>query len=696
MFSKIPDKINYYCLHLLLAGVPLLFYINLENPFTIVKWTFFRVILFIMITAWILKKINDEKICFFKIKAFIPFTVFIFFCCISYGLTCAAGLNYIAAEPFWNIISMMVFFYITFEYYLKNPLKDHLKTAFFVFFIVALYGIGQHFGLDFFRWEQYSPNFESISTIGNSNLLGLFLNLSLPFTVIYGSTFPSVKMKVLSVFSAVSILLCLYFTYARGSLVAFFISLPFWFIFLKGEKTGIKLKTIAIVLTVILLFLIFFSVISKGFLLPEIAKFTDTSSIQVRFFLWKAALRIIRDNPLTGKGFNTYSYYYLPYRYDEPGVNRDRLAYAENSHNEFLDTAVSIGIPGLLSFVFFLFLLFRGGWRSLKKLSDEEKPVMKACLLSILLYLININTVFSEISSQLFFWYFSAIILVFEMKSLRVLPKEYNFKFFAKNSHLKTILTVFLIIFCFFFIWRSFYPLRAELHISQGKTAREKGNYEEAVNHISEALRLEPCKWQYWVDMAKTLESNLEGTSSKKNLIIDSAIMSYNNAIELNPLHPYTYADLGRLYSTQSSLLGPEYMDKSIEEYEKALALDPYNIIFYNDLGTTFAIKGDLKSAIATYKKSLEIFPQAKTFTALGRILIDDGNLNEAFIVLSKSLAIDPQRGETYFNLACLYFEDNKDEAFAMVDKAFYLSPESSETGRLWLELVREGKIKNR
>jgi len=689
MFSKIPDKINYYCLHLLLAGVPLLFYINLENPFTVVKWTFFRVILFIMITAWILKKINDEKICFLKINTFIPFTVFILFSCISYSITCIAGLGNIAAEPFWNIISMMVFFYVTFEYYLKNPFKDHLKTAFFVFFIVALYGICQHFGLDFFRWEQSSPNFESISTIGNSNLLGLFLNLSLPFTVIFGLSFPSGKMKVFSVFSAVSILLCLYFTYARGSIVTFFISLPFWVIFLKGEKTGIKLKTIAIVLTVILLFLIFFSVISKNFLLPEIAKFTDTSSIQVRIFLWKAALRIIRDNPLTGTGFNTYSYYYLPYRYDEPAVNRDRLAYAENSHNEFLDTAVSIGIPGFLSFIFFLFFLFRGGIRSLKNLSHEEKPVMKACLLSILLYLININTVFSEISSQLFFWYFSAIILAFEMKSLQVLPKEYNLKIFAKNSHLKTILTVFLIIFCFFFIWKSFYPLRAELYIYQGKTAREDGNFKEALNYISKALILEPYKWQYWVDMAKTFESALDGTSGEKDLL-DNAIKSYNNAIELNPLHPYTYADLGRLYSTQSSVLGPEYMDKSIEEYEKAVALDPYNIIFYNDLGTTYLIKGDFDEAIRYYERSIEILPDSRAYSMLGKTLMNKGNLHMAEKVLNRAIELNSKGGEAYFLLAYLYlYEDKKAQAFTMADKAFYLEPYSPETGNLWLKLVR-------
>ena len=688
--TSISDKVLYWTIHILILGVPLSFYINMENPFTPVKWTLFRAVLFIMIAAWLIGKIWKEEFVFYKLKSFIPLIIFIFFCTLSHIQTFLTGMSYVSAGPFYNQISMIVFFYISFDYCVNNFSESHLRTVMISFFLVAFYGVIQHFGLDLFRWEQSSPHFESISTIGNSNLLGLFLNLSLPFTVVYGISRASAAEKCFFALSALLTLSALYFTYSRGAILALIISLPLWFFILKGEKKIRLNKKSAAVFLVIFAVLLSVIVFYGDTVCREAVKFSDLSSIRVRVFLWKAAFRIIRDNPLIGTGFDTYSYYYLPYRYDEPFLNRNRLAYAENSHNDFLDMAVSAGLFSLFAFLSFLFLIIYGAFLNFSRLFQEEKIIMKASLLSVFLYLININTVFSEISSQLFFWYFLSVILSLQIKNTSSFPSiTCSSGFFKKFPRMKAVFLIFIIVLTFVFQWRNLYPLRANYLLHSGQEAKDRGDWEEAIKYTSDALSFEPYNWKYWVAMAKTCEGALEVTSSKKELI-DTAIMSYNNAIELNPLHSYTYADLGRLYSIQSSILGREYLEKSIEEYEKAAMLDPYNVILINDLGTTYLLKGDYDEAISCYERSIEILPEGHTYSKLGKALMDRGDLAGSENALNKAVELDPKLGEAYFYLAYLYsYEDKKSRAFTMIDKAFYLEPENPVTGQLWLEIAR-------
>jgi putative inorganic carbon (HCO3(-)) transporter len=684
---KIPvtiSNIKSLCIHLLIAGVPLLFYIKHENPFLHIKWTYFRIILLFMIFISFIEIIKKEKIVIYNIKINIPVVLFIFFASLSYCYTFNRGMNFVADTGYWNIISMVIFFSIIVNYYLSEPVIYHIKTAIIVFSIISLYGICQQFGLDYYEWIQKSSNFESISTIGNSNLLGLFLNIAFPLPLIYGINSRNRLEKILYFLSSILILICLYFTYSRGSILAFAVSLPFWLIIFKN-----KIKKILIYLLIITILLMSAGILYREKFMPEIKKFSEIEPVKVRIFLWEAAVNILIEHPL-GTGFNTYTYYYLQYREDEPLVNRSRLASAENSHNEFLDIAVSTGLPGLISFVIFTGMIIIGGFRSLSKLSDESKTIMTGSLMCLISYIINLNTVFSEISSQMFFWFFLGVILSEQLKAENNSDKKiYSIK---KITGIKYFFIFFLLIITIFLQWKSFLPFLAESYIQDGQEAADKGNFKEATGKITEALKLESQNWDYWLTMAKTFESALNKMPENKELA-EGAILAYKTSINLNPLNPYPHADLGRLYSIYSNISGHDSMNKSIEEYKSALALDPFNIFFYNDLGTTYLRKGDLENAISCYRRSLEIFKGSSTYNMLGRALSEKGDLNEAEECFKKSIELDSNSGDAYFNLALLYIKkDKKHDALKCLDRAFYLEPKNSEIGHMWWETVKGEK----
>jgi len=676
---KIPvTVIKSLCIHLIIAGVPLLFYINQENPFLLIKWTYFRIILLFMIFISFIEAIKKEEIVIYNTKINIPVLVFILFASMSYSCTFSTGMNFVSLTGYWNIICMIIFFSITVNYYITEQSAYHMKTAIIVFSVISIYGICQQFGLDYYEWIQKSSNFESISTIGNSNLLGLFLNIAFPLPVVYGINSRTIRGKILYFLSSMLILICLYFTYCRGSILALLLSLPFWLLIFR-----VKIKRILIYLLIIIIPLMGTGILYRETFMPEIKKFTHIESIQVRIFLWKTAVKMIIEHPF-GTGFNSYTYYYLKYREGEPQVNRNRLACAENSHNEFLDIAISTGLPGLLSFVMFTGMIIIGGFRKLPELSGESKTIMTGSLLCLIAYIINLNTVFSEISSQIFFWFFLGIVLAEQIKN-NGNRKIYSLK---KIAPVKNIFIFCLLILTVFLQWKSMLPFLAESYMHAGQEEMEKGNFKEATDKITEALNMAPQNWDYWLTMAKTFEGALNKMPENKELA-EGAILAYKTSINLNPLNPYPHADLGRLYSIHSNIAGKNSMDMSIEEYEYAIKLDPFNMFFYNDMGTTYLLKGDIDNAIYCYRRSLEIFKGSSTYNMLGRALYKKGEFKEAEECFKKSIELGSNSGDPYFNLALLCIKKGKKhDAFKYLDRAFYLEPQNSDIGRAWLEAV--------
>ncbi len=81
--------------------------------------------------------------------------------------------------------------------------------------------------------------------------------------------------------------------------------------------------------------------------LPNLAA-RDEESVNGRYDIWSSALYIVHDYPLTGVGMNMFRDQAVRKKYPAPGYLKPVLPHA---HNEFLQVATDLGLPGLALFI---------------------------------------------------------------------------------------------------------------------------------------------------------------------------------------------------------------------------------------------------------------------------------------------------------------------------------------------------------
>ena len=109
-----------------------------------------------------------------------------------------------------------------------------------------------------------------------------------------------------------------------------------------------------------------------------------------RISIWKSSAAMIRDHPWTGTGWGTFRSAYPMYRRDYffKGV--------VFAHNDYLQIAAGIGIPGLFFFLAFVLMVFREGWRVIRSGARDlwalAMPGVLAALFALLLHeLVDFN-----------------------------------------------------------------------------------------------------------------------------------------------------------------------------------------------------------------------------------------------------------------------------------------------------------------
>ena len=82
-------------------------------------------------------------------------------------------------------------------------------------------------------------------------------------------------------------------------------------------------------------------------------------------------------------------------------------------------------------------------------------------------------------------------------------------------------------------------------------------------------------------------------------------------------------------------------------------------------------MRGNLDTAIALYKKSLELQPTAEAHTFLGWTYSFQGRLNDAIAECRRAIALDPEFGNPYNDIGAYYIEMQRfDEAIPWLKKA--------------------------
>jgi len=302
----------------------------------------------------------------------------------------------------------LAFIAYVFAYLIARNVKQIEKSLFPIVtmtsVLVAIYGILQFYKLDPVPIDLYALEWvgKAFSTMGNPNFLGSYLVLSIPMPIyLYFN-----KGKKLGLIAYCILFLALLTTRTRGAWIGTFISLIAFIVlyFFRSGIRKIEWKKILIVFLASITMILFFILTSGSeFFTRFFSVFEDLSVIvkqeesaylsgSTRVYIWEKVVELIKMRPFFGFGLDTM---YIALESNFRGqIIGDLGKYVnwDKAHNEYLNIAVSSGIPSLLAYFGFLFFALKKGIKKMK-FHKAYVPLLAAIIGYLVQAIFNIQVV---------------------------------------------------------------------------------------------------------------------------------------------------------------------------------------------------------------------------------------------------------------------------------------------------------------
>ncbi|MCD6309732.1 MAG: O-antigen ligase family protein [Candidatus Eremiobacteraeota bacterium] len=611
--------------------IPLAFLPNIDDAFVLPK----RFLLYSFVVLLLLESVFSRQEEGEGIAVDLPNLLAIALV-IFVGLATWLSPNPLLGQFYVLDIFCLVLLFIFFRSYLdRESIRNSTFWLVLAGVITSFYALGQHLGWDPVIWIQHDlVRSRSIGTMGNPDFLAGLLALILPLALAITFTTGEKWKERLGFIAVGIIMLAGLLTYCRGGWLAMAAGILVFFLLsgkniLKNNSQKI-ITVIVIIVTVFLSALVYESVFHKG---SEkitgriISAFGDDRSVSARKYLWKTAVHLVRERPLLGWGPEYFPFGSLRFRYLEPVDLRYRLALPESAHNDYLDLAVSCGIPALFLFLGIIFMSVRATIPRIKGVGGER--IFYSGMLGALMgFSVHVFFVYSTLGLLLPFWFVVASCLSSGPGSKKLSSVIYRVS--------SAVFLLFFLIVLFFL----FKNIQADFIFKTGNNLVGEGRTKEAVIHFERASFIYPFKPAYFRIKGKALEGMLRKKFDLE--LAKRSIQAYEKVINLTPDDPFAYADLGRLCSFLANMNVPAMRQYAIDNYKIALSLDPYNNYFHNDIANVYLDDKDYDRALDHYNRSIELYPyDSKAYTNIGICYKRMGKYREAEKYFKKALELD-------------------------------------------------------
>ena len=494
--------------------------------------------------------------------------------------------------------------------------------------LIAVYGILQHYGIDFVRWEIKNS---ALSTLGRRNFAGEYLVMILPWTLF---CFLTVKksQKPFYLLTFLLLLFHLFLTFTRASWIGFCFSM----ILLAFVLLKFNLKPIIKITIALFVFFLAFSSYAGVFQFEQ-------GTLKSRLLIWKSTVELIKQKPFSGHGTGNFELAYYKLASEKEGVFIPQNQRIEKAHNEFLEIAAENGIIGLGLFLLFIFMIFKIGWRILNAGSEKNSEKFASVFAIAGIFGILVNSLASfplQTGSGCFFFFINCGILsrfYFTVSGQKPLEKKFSYPgvlFLCMASICAVIVFSFAALF-------SSYSLKKSKSITSFAVETT-----------------EPALW----------------------LIAE---MYAKNAVSYNPFNIESYFHLGKLYLISNQL------DAAYENFKKALEFQPYSEVVLVNLGIVEQRRGNYDSAEKYFLKALTINKNnLDVLRAAGNFYLELKNYDRAISYLSSAHLLAPQDIRIIKCLAGAY-SATKDRLKAKEywEKVLQIDP-SSEEAKEQLQLI--------
>lgn len=205
------------------------------------------------------------------------------------------------------------------------------------------------------------------------------------------------RTRYVSIFGSIATTTALVLTFARGAWLALGAALVLLGVLLRNKIIFVSL---AIIVCLALILVAFYPETEAGGLVRSIVHPLDASSARFyksnlqRYWMWRSALRIFPDYPITGVGQRNFSKVYPDYvpkaLRDSRFLRDDGRVYTgfAHAHNLYLNLLVTQGLLGLTCFLWLVITAMRLAYQSYRRQEDAFlKNVSLAILAAIVAFL---------------------------------------------------------------------------------------------------------------------------------------------------------------------------------------------------------------------------------------------------------------------------------------------------------------------
>lgn len=698
------DKAIKIVLYILVVLVPLWFLPITINALEFNKQALMIFLIVIALILWLIKILNQGEI---NWKANI-LNIFIGVFLVIYILSTIFSFRIYNSLVGWpghlsgSLINILVF--VALYFLVINNFKG-LKETFGLLFaflissaVVTIIGLIQLWGGFIFPWDFTKA--VSFNTIGTVNTLGIFSATVL--TLITALLFV-IKRSGLRVFLVLLGLLNL----------IILISLNFWVLWVVlivgmatilvfGLMRLVKLEEsiswVALpmaILAIALIFVFFRPIMPLRPNLPTEVGLSYRGGFEM-------IEKVLREKPILGTGPETFAINYAKYKPEAVNQTVFWNIQFSNPPSEIYSIASDLGILGLVSFLIILVLFVIKAVKNLARTISENENVLKR-FLEIGLFagwlgLIVAWFIYPQNLTLMFvFWLLLSLYLA---ESSVFKEKVYNLRKSPKILLLASFSFVIAIVVIVGFLYIEGTRFVAETKYKNGLDAIQiKGDLDKGINKVIGAAVVNPYEDRNYRVLAQLFilkmnqDAALPGLEQQQrlNLVQVDAVNAINSAVRATNLSPNDISNWlirGQVYAQVVGLVNGA-ADWAADSFEKALELDSLNPFTYTEWGRVYVREKDLTSALEKFNKAVEIKPDyAPAHFEIAMIFDSQGKSAEAIAKMELNKRILPQDTGVAFQLGVLYYKAEKyDKAKAEFIRALGLNPDFSNA-RYFLGLL--------
>ncbi len=213
-------------------------------------------------------------------------------------------------------------------------------------------------------------------------------------------------------------------------------------------------------------------------------------------------------------------------------------------------------------------------------------------------------------------------------------------------------------------------------HVAYGSLLAEEGYHQQAAEHFSAAVRIQPnyaeAHNKLGVELAELGRS-------------EEAILHYREALKYRPDLGIANTNLGNALTAQGRT------EEALRYYEKALQLDQDDPVALNSLGSALDDLGRVDDAITLYRKALKLNPRlSAAHNNLAAAYARKGQFEKAVGEMKVALNIDQGNATYHYNYAVLLSQQGETrKALDHLEYALSIDPGNSAARRA-LEIISE------